>query len=61
MAEIIVHPATIEEAEAEAERREELPRLWKAIVDNTQSDASFWLGEILLSTITKETGYKGHD
>jgi hypothetical protein len=34
-----------------------LPALWKAIVDHTASDEMFWIGEILLSELTKETGF----
>src|SRR5262249_53133281 len=33
-----------------------LPALWRAIVDHTHGDL-FWIGEILLSELTKETGY----
>lgn len=35
---------------------EELSRLWNAIVANTQRDM-FWIGEILLNELTKETGF----
>lgn len=34
-----------------------LSRLWKAIVDNTTGDM-FWIGELLLHELEKETGFK---
>ena len=34
----------------------ELRALWDAIVEHTKGDM-FWIGEILLSELTKETGY----
>lgn len=46
-------------AAAKAELAGILPNLWNAIVENTKHDSAFWLGEILLSEITKETGYTG--
>jgi len=36
----------------------ELETLWNAIVHHTEGEELFWLGEILLSEITKETGYR---
>jgi hypothetical protein len=36
-----------------------LGRLWQAIVDNTRGEGLFWIGEILLSELEKETGFKG--
>jgi hypothetical protein len=42
-----------------AELEKVLPNLWNAIVDATRTDEAFWLGEILLGEIVKETGYKG--
>lgn len=42
-----------------AELDRQLPNLWNAIVDATRSEEAFWLGEILLGEIFKETGYKG--
>lgn len=47
------------QAEAKAELDRVLPDLWRAIIENTRHDSAFWLGEILLSEITKETGYSG--
>lgn len=43
----------------EAIRRDEnaLGRLWDAIVENTKDDDLFWIGEILLGEIEKETGF----
>jgi len=41
------------------DRENELGLLWKAIVDNTNGDL-FWIGEILLNELEKETGYKPH-
>jgi hypothetical protein len=38
---------------------DELGRLWAAIVENTKGDL-FWIGEILLAELEKETGYKPH-
>lgn len=35
----------------------ELEKLWDAIVQNTKGDL-FWIGEILLSELEKETGYR---
>jgi hypothetical protein len=35
---------------------DQLSKLWNAIVENTEGDG-FWIGEILLNEITKETGY----
>jgi hypothetical protein len=40
------------------QRHKELETLWAAIVANTQGDL-FWIGEILLSELAKETGYNG--
>lgn len=48
-----------EKAARRAELDRQLPNLWNAIVDATRSEEAFWLGEILLSEIVKETGYKG--
>lgn len=36
----------------------ELSALRQAIVDNTRDDRMFWLGEILLSVLEKETGFR---
>lgn len=36
-----------------------LPNLWNAIIENTRHESAFWLGEMLLSEIKKETGYAG--
>lgn len=38
---------------------DELGALWRAIVLNTKGDL-FWIGEILLAELEKETGYKPH-
>lgn len=35
----------------------QLERLWNAIVENTRGENMFWIGEILLSELRKETGY----
>lgn len=35
-----------------------LPRLRNAIIENTKGDL-FWIGEILLAELEKETGFKG--
>lgn len=35
-----------------------LPKLRQAIIDNTKGDL-FWIGEILLSELEKETGFRG--
>lgn len=35
-----------------------LGKLRRAIIDNTRGDL-FWIGEILLSELEKETGFKG--
>lgn len=43
---------------AEQPGQSSLPALWQAIVDNTHGNL-FWIGEILLAEITKETGYRG--
>lgn len=48
-----------EKAAKRAELERQLPNLWNAIIDATRSEETFWLGEILLSEITKETGYTG--
>lgn len=34
-----------------------LATLWQAIVDNTKGDL-FWIGEILLNELEKETGFR---
>lgn len=34
-----------------------LPALRQAIIDHTRHEDMFWLGEILLSELAKETGY----
>jgi hypothetical protein len=47
------------QAAGRAELEATLPNLWRAIVENTQHEGAFWLGEILLNEITKETGYTG--
>lgn len=39
-------------------RRDALGRLRRAIVDNTRGDL-FWIGEILLAELEKETGFNG--
>lgn len=36
----------------------DLAALWQAIADNTKGNG-FWLGEILLATIERETGFNG--
>ena len=36
-----------------------LPRLRQAIIDNTRGEEMFWLGEILLAELEKETGFNG--
>lgn len=41
------------------DKNQELPALWQAIVDHTNSPTMFWIGEILLAELEKETGYKG--
>lgn len=38
----------------------ELGALRQAIIDNTRGDL-FWIGEILLSELEKETGFTGRD
>lgn len=58
-AQIVVMPDVRAAAEAENEARDALPKLWNAIVAHTSDDSMFWIGEILLSEITKETGYAG--
>lgn len=40
------------------QRGRELETLWAVIVANTQGDL-FWIGEILLNELAKETGYRG--
>jgi hypothetical protein len=40
------------------EKNTQLSRLWQAVIDNTTGDG-FWLGEILLTTIERETGFNG--
>lgn len=45
--------------EARARQWKALPALWLAIVEHTATEETFWLGEILLNEITKETGYTG--
>jgi hypothetical protein len=50
----------IEENRIETEkivRDNALGKLARAIVDNTKGDL-FWIGELLLSTLERETGYK---
>lgn len=39
--------------------RDALPRLRQAIIDNTRGEELFWLGEILLAELEKETGFSG--
>jgi len=38
---------------------QKLPALRQAIIDHTKADDMFWLGEILLNELEKQTGYKG--
>lgn len=38
-------------------RGEELSALRQAIIDNTRGEAMFWIGEILLDTLRRETGF----
>jgi hypothetical protein len=49
-------------AQAEVDKlignRNALGRLRQAIIDNTQGDL-FWIGEILLAELERETGFKG--
>lgn len=40
-----------------AEKNRDLPNLWNAIVAATEGDGLFWVGEVLLDTIHRETGY----
>lgn len=40
------------------ERCAALPRLRQAIIDNSKGDL-FWIGEILLAELEKETGFRG--
>lgn len=40
------------------QKNTQLSRLWQAVKENTTGDA-FWLGEILLTTIERETGFDG--
>lgn len=35
----------------------DLARLWQAIIDNTRGEGGFWIGEILLTTLERETGF----
>jgi hypothetical protein len=37
----------------------ELSALRQAIIDNTRDERLFWIGEILLSELAKETGFDG--
>lgn len=39
------------------EGKPDLAALWQAVIDNTKG-SGFWLGEILLTTIERETGYR---
>jgi hypothetical protein len=39
-------------------RDDGLSKPWQAIVDNTRGDL-FWIGEILLNELEKETGFRG--
>jgi len=39
------------------QREPDLPQLWDAIVKATAGNSMFWIGEMLLNEITKETGY----
>lgn len=50
--------AALQSSQPEAGESDPLVRLWKAITDNTTNE-SFWLAEILLNEISKETGYNG--
>lgn len=45
-------------SEPHDKKRPTLATLRQAIIDNTTGDL-FWIGEILLSELEKETGYKG--
>jgi len=40
-----------------SDRENRLGRLWQAIIDHTKGEDMFWLGEILLDELKKETGY----
>ena len=51
---IIVHEVKV----ANVKDRTSLSRLRQAIIDNTKGDL-FWIGEILLAELAKETGYNG--
>lgn len=46
-------------ADARAERDRLLPDLWAQIARMGQNDSMFWLCEILLHEIARETGYSG--
>lgn len=41
-----------------ARQSSQLQKLWDSIVENTHGDG-FWIGEILLSVLEKETGFNG--
>lgn len=43
---------------AHDEGKPDLAVLWQAVIDNTKG-SGFWLGELLLTTIEKETGFNG--
>jgi len=43
---------------AHDEGKPDLAALWQAVIDNTKG-SGFWLGEMLLTTIEKETGFNG--
>jgi hypothetical protein len=45
---------------AHDEGRPDLAVLWQAVIDSTKG-GGFWLGEILLATIERETGFNGTD
>jgi hypothetical protein len=42
------------------QRSDKLGQLWRAIFEATKDDELFWIGEILLAELEKETGYKPH-
>jgi hypothetical protein len=39
---------------------DKLGQLWRAIFEATKDEEMFWIGEILLHELEKETGYRPH-
>lgn len=55
----IEEPHRVRTIPPDNDRTRSLSRLRQAIIDNTKGEDLFWIGEILLTELAKETGFNG--